>query len=146
MRGLARSIRNFQRKQWMYITDIFLKTPLSIYFNFFPNFFFQNLSSQTWGAAYLRVQLICRCLRYLSILLQVVTSNFILLDDAGYIWDELIRSCRRPSCRGDILVQTATREAQEGPPARRQLFSTHTPLSLSRVKSTPMDQFLTLGP
>ena len=47
MRRLACSIRNFQGKQWMYITDIFLKTPLSIYFNFFPNFFpkfeFQNL-------------------------------------------------------------------------------------------------------
>ena len=63
MRGLAHSIRNFSKKQWMYITDIFLKTPLSIYFNFF-NFLFENLSSQTWGAAYLRVRLIRRCLRY----------------------------------------------------------------------------------
>ena len=64
MRGLARSIRNFQRKQWMYITGIFLKTPLSIYmyFNFFQ-IFFQNLSSQTCGAAYLRVRLIHRSLR-----------------------------------------------------------------------------------
>ena len=36
----------------MYITDMFLKTPLSIYFNFFPNSS-QNLSSQSLGAAYL---------------------------------------------------------------------------------------------
>ena len=35
----------------MYITDIFLKTLLSIHFNFFP-IFSQNLSSQTWGEAY----------------------------------------------------------------------------------------------
>ena len=52
-------------RQCMYITDILLKTPLLIYFNFFPKSFFQNLSSQTWGAAYLQVQLIRRCLRYI---------------------------------------------------------------------------------
>ena len=56
MRGLAHSIRNFQRKQWMYVTDIFLKTPLSIYFNFFSNFF-----SKIW-APKLGVRLICECI------------------------------------------------------------------------------------
>ena len=45
------------KKQWIYITDIFLKTPLSIYFNFFPNFFpkfeFPNLEcSLSLTAAY----------------------------------------------------------------------------------------------
>ena len=37
-------------------------------FNFFPNFFSQNLSCQTWGAgaAYLRVRLIHWCVRYLT--------------------------------------------------------------------------------
>lgn len=67
---------------------------------------------------------------FISILLWAVICNFIWLVDVGYIWDELIRSCCWPSCRGDLLVQTATREAQEGPPARRQLFSTHTPISV----------------
>ena len=61
MRGLARSIRNFQRKQWMYITDIFLKTPLSIYFNFFPNFF-----SKIWVPK-LGVRLICKCGLYAGV-------------------------------------------------------------------------------
>ena len=43
------------KKQWMYMQDVFLKTPLLIYFNFFPKFsVFQNLSCQTRGAAYLR--------------------------------------------------------------------------------------------
>ena len=40
------------------------QTPILIYFSFFPIFFFQNLSCQTRGAAYLRVRLICQCLRY----------------------------------------------------------------------------------
>ena len=39
-----------------YLQDIFLKTPLFFIFNFF--LIFQNLSCQTWGAAYLRVWLI----------------------------------------------------------------------------------------
>ena len=55
----------------------------------------------------------------------------------GYIWDELIRSCRRPSCGGDLLVQTATREAQEGPSAWRQLISTHTPLAVLPTVTPP---------
>ena len=56
----------------MHITDIFLKTPLSIDFYFIPNFF-QNLSSLTWGVAYLQVWPIRRCLRYFE--LCVVTDN-----------------------------------------------------------------------
>ena len=35
-------------------------------FEFLSKFFFQNLSFQTRGAAYLRVRLIRRCLRYLE--------------------------------------------------------------------------------
>ena len=46
---MARPIRNFQRKQWLYITDIFLTTPLSIYFNFFPNFFFPKFEFPNLG-------------------------------------------------------------------------------------------------
>ena len=46
------------KKQCMYIQDIFLKIPLLICFNSFPNFFFQNLSCQTQG------QLICKCSLY----------------------------------------------------------------------------------
>ena len=39
--------------------DIFLKTPLLICLNFFPNVFSKINSFQTRGAAYLRVRLIC---------------------------------------------------------------------------------------
>ena len=62
IRGLTHA-RNL-KKQCMYMENIILNTPLLIYFNFFPKVFSQNLSCQTRGAAYLRVRLIRRCLRY----------------------------------------------------------------------------------
>ena len=59
MRKLVRS-RNFQKKQCMYKTDIFLKTPLLIYFNSvqkdFLKFEFPNLGcSSSASAAYMPV-------------------------------------------------------------------------------------------
>ena len=56
--------RNLKKQLCMYMKIIILKTPLLIYFNFFPKVFSQNLSCQTRVAAYLRVHLIRRCLRY----------------------------------------------------------------------------------
>jgi len=53
------------KKQCMYRKDIFLKTPLLIYWNFLPKMFFQNVSFQTQGVAYLQVWLIWWCLWYL---------------------------------------------------------------------------------
>ena len=59
IRGLMRA-RNL-KKQCMYKENMILKTPLMIYFNFFPKVFPQNLSCQT--AAYRQGQLIRQCLR-----------------------------------------------------------------------------------
>ena len=41
--------------------------PLVKNFDFFPKPFFQNLSSPSWGVAFLRVQFICHCLQYIHV-------------------------------------------------------------------------------